>query len=45
MAFVVSERRRDLRDGLDLLMQGRLVVFDLDDQAGICLGGDFEVFF
>lgn len=45
VAFVVSVRRRGLRDCLDLLMQGRLVVLDLDDQAGICLRGDLKVFF
>jgi hypothetical protein len=45
MAFVVSKRRRGLRDGLDLLMQRRLVVLDLDDQVGIGLGSDLEMFF
>jgi hypothetical protein len=45
VAFVVSVWRRGLRDCLDLLMQGRLVVLDLDDQAGICLCGNFKVFF
>ncbi len=48
-AFVVAlcrpQRRRGLRDRLDLLMEGRLVVLDLDDQARICLRGDLKVFF
>lgn len=45
MAFVVSERRRGLRDCLDLLMQCRLVVLDLDNQVGIGLRSDLEMFF
>jgi hypothetical protein len=45
VTFVEPERRRCLRDRLDLLMQGRLVVLDLDDQAGICCRGDRKVFF
>jgi hypothetical protein len=39
------ERRRGGRDLLDLLVQGRLVVFDADDQGdvGVCCG--LEMFF
>jgi hypothetical protein len=45
MTFVVPKRRRGLRDGLDLLVQGRLVVLGLDDQVGIGLSSDLEMFF
>jgi hypothetical protein len=33
------------RDLLDLLVKGRLVVLDLDDQGGTDFGGDLEDFF
>jgi hypothetical protein len=32
-------------DRLDLSVQGRLVVLDLDDQGNVGFRGDFEVFF
>ena len=45
VALIKPQRRRGLRDRLYLLMQGRLVVLDLDDQTDICLRGDLKVFF
>jgi hypothetical protein len=39
------ERHRGDGDVLDLLEQGRLVVFDLDDQGDVGFGGNFEMFF
>jgi hypothetical protein len=39
------ERCRRGGDFLDLLVQGRLVVLDLDDQCDIGLRGDLEMFF
>jgi hypothetical protein len=45
VALVEPERGLGLRDRLDLLMQGRLVVLNLDDQPGICCRSDLEVFF
>jgi hypothetical protein len=45
VALVKPQRRRGLRDRLYLLMEARLVVLDLDDQAGICWRGALKVFF
>jgi len=39
------ERRRDGRDFLDLLAQGRLVVLDADDQGDVGRCGGLEMFF
>ena len=39
------ERRRGGRNLLDPLMQGWLVVFDLDDQGDVGCCGDLEMFF
>ena len=39
------ERRRGGRDLLDLLVQGRLVVFDPDDQGCVGCCCDLEMFF
>ncbi len=48
-AFVVAvgrpERRRGRGDELALLVQGRLVVLDLDDQGDVGLCGNLEMFF
>ena len=40
-----AERCRGGRDLLDLLMQGRLVVLDADDQGDVGLSCDFKMFF
>ena len=40
-----AERGRGGGDFLDLLVQGRLVVLDLDDQGDVGFGGDLECFF
>ncbi len=40
-----AERDRGDGDLLDLLVQGRLVVLDLDDQGNVGLRGDLEMFF
>lgn len=40
-----GERRCGRRDVLDLLVQGRLVVFDLDDQSNAGCCSDLEKFF
>ena len=39
------ERRRGRGDLLNPLVQGRLVVLDLDDQGDVGLCGDLEMFF
>ena len=39
------ERRRSRGDFLNLLVQGRLVVLDLDDQGDVGFSGDFKMFF
>ncbi len=48
-AFVAAvgrpERRRGSSDLVATLVQGWLVVLDLDDQGDVGLCGDFEVFF
>jgi hypothetical protein len=45
VALVKAQQRRGLRDRLYLLMEDRLVVLDLDDQADIDLRGGLKVFF
>jgi hypothetical protein len=39
------DRRRGCRDLLDLLMQGRLIVLDLDDQRDVGFCRDLKCFF
>src|SRR4051795_13031571 len=45
MAMSGGDRGRGGGDLLDLLVEGRLVVLDLDDQGGTDFGGDLEDFF
>jgi hypothetical protein len=40
-----TERSGSRADVLSLLVQGRLVVLDLNDQGDVCITGDLEQFF